>query len=116
MKKEIFNPGQVIEQLHFTVKPEIIETFIELDAQIWTKTLAKQIGFIKKELWVGSNGNVYTNTYWKSMQHWQDIDKNLLDKTQNDFDNAIGKENYTFNNPLHIENQKIKVMDYIKQY
>ncbi len=114
MKNETYSQGQVIEQLHFTVKPELIEKFIEFDAKIWTALLARQAGFIKKELWVGCSGNVYTNTYWKSLQHWQVIDKSLLEKTQNIFDDEIGKENYVFNKPLHVENQKVKVMEFTK--
>ncbi|MDJ0549362.1 MAG: TIGR03792 family protein, partial [Microcystis sp. M49637_WE12] len=42
----------VIEWLEFQVKPEAREKFIQKDQEIWTKFLAKQPGFLGKELWI----------------------------------------------------------------
>lgn len=109
-----FEPKQAIEQLHFTVKPDMIERFIELDTEIWTKKLSKYEGFVKKEIWVSDDikGEVYTLTYWAEMANWAAIDAGELAKTAKKFDTAMGSENYKFNTPLHVRNQKYKAYEY----
>ncbi len=108
-----FSPHQAIEQLHFTVKPELIERFIELDTMIWTKRLSQFDGFIKKEIWVSDDkkGELYTVTYWEDKAKWDSIDPLELAALAKEFDAAMGSDSYTFNKPLHLQNQRYKVCE-----
>lgn len=111
-----FTPPQAIEQLHFTVNPTMIDRFIELDTEIWTKKLSEKEGFVKKEIWVNDDikGEVYTLTFWEDMSFWAAIDAGELAATAKIFDEAMGSENYKFNTPLHVRSQKYKTHEFVK--
>ncbi len=103
-----------LEQLHFTVIPENVERFLSLDTEIWTKNLSKYDGFIKKEVWVNDTGDVYTFTYWRDLACWKALDSDELSRLQAAFDEAMGKDNYIFNTPPHLNNQRYVVRIFTK--
>lgn len=116
-KKEnyvVYETPRAIEQLHFTVNPNTVEKFIELDYEIWTKMLSKQEGFVRKELWVSKNNTceIFTITYWRDIKYWKKIDKKILEENGKKFASLLGEDNFKFNAPLHEGNQKYQVDEY----
>lgn len=86
----------VIEWLEFQVKPEAREKFIQKDQEIWTKFLAKQAGFLGKELWINPaiEEQLIIVVHWQTKEQWKAISQNLLDETESEFFLAMGKDNY----------------------
>ena len=54
-----------IERLHFQVAPELIETFIAADGEIWTPWLQRQPGYINKQYIRYPAGQVTILVFWK---------------------------------------------------
>ena len=86
----------VIEWLEFHVKPEAREKFIQKDQKIWTKFLAKQAGFLGKEIWINPaiEEELIIVVHWQTKEQWKAIPQNLLDDTESKFSLAMGKDNY----------------------
>jgi uncharacterized protein (TIGR03792 family) len=86
----------VIEWLEFQVKPEAREKFIQKDQEIWTKFLAKQPGFLGKELWINPTieEQLIIVVHWQTKEQWKAVPQNLLDDTEAKFSLAMGTDNY----------------------
>ncbi len=114
MQLKRFNSLQPVEELLFRVKPEFVEEFIRIDHEVWTLALSKYPGFVSKEIWVNDDnkGEITTVLYWESMSHWKSISHKELEETQRCFDEAIGKENYSFVKAVHEGNQRYRVCKY----
>jgi uncharacterized protein (TIGR03792 family) len=82
----------VIEWLKFNVSPELRETFVQKDAEIWTATLAQYPGFLNKEVWISTDelGEVITVLHWQSYEQWQAIPADVLEQTEAKFLAAMG--------------------------
>lgn len=70
----------VIEWLEFQVKPEAREKFIQKDQEIWTKFLAKQPGFLGKEIWINPaiEEQLIIVVHWQTKEQWKAVPQNLL--------------------------------------
>ncbi len=114
MQIKKYNVPQAVEELVFVVAPDFVEKFIEIDHEIWTKMLAGYDGFVRKEVWVNDDkkGEITTIIYWETMDKWKAIPVADLDKTQKEFDAAVGEGNYTFKAAPHEGNQKYLVLSY----
>jgi uncharacterized protein (TIGR03792 family) len=88
----IYEKGQAVEYLVFTMKPELVDQFIELDRAIWTKELATCEGFVSKEVWVNKKkpGEITTILYWNSLEQWKAIDHQWLAEVDKRFTAYMG--------------------------
>ncbi|MGL6098926.1 MAG: TIGR03792 family protein [Fusobacteriaceae bacterium] len=100
-----------IEELIFKVNSEDIQKFIEIDYEIWTKELSKNISFIRKEVWLSETnpGEIKTVIYWDSYENWKSIDHDSLVETGKLFDEKMGETKYSFVGAPHDGNQLFKV-------
>lgn len=86
----------VIEWLKFRVEEELRERFVQLDAEIWTPALARQEGFLDKEVWISSErlDEVITVIRWSTAEAWHSIPADVLRPIEQQFSEAIGQDNY----------------------
>jgi uncharacterized protein (TIGR03792 family) len=84
--------NMVIEWLKFNVSPELRETFVQKDAEIWTPTLAQYPGFLNKEIWISPDnlGEVIAVVHWQSFEQWQAVPADVLEQTEAKFQAAMG--------------------------
>lgn len=99
MIEEIVFPerGEAVEILRFQVDSHLVETFIELDHQWWTKALAAYPGFVSKDVWVNDKkpGEVTTIIYWNSLEEWKSIDHDELLEIDRKFSLALEGASFT---------------------
>jgi uncharacterized protein (TIGR03792 family) len=109
-----FEKPMAVEHLLFKVKPELVDKFIELDHEIWTKQLSQYPGFVSKEVWVSKSvpGEVATIIYWSDINLWKAIDHHELIETDKKFTEAIGEGNAELYKAWHEESQFYKVTEY----
>jgi uncharacterized protein (TIGR03792 family) len=108
-KSSVAQPSEVaIEWLKFQVPVLEQSKFIQKDQEIWTRFLAKQSGFIRKDVLsrLEQPEEITMLIYWKRMADWQAIPKKDLEQTQSIFEKAIGAfypitetRAYRLNNP-----------------
>lgn len=86
----------IIEWLKFEVKSEIREKFIEQDQKIWTKTLARQPGFLGKEIWINPDlpDEIIFVIRWQTREQWKAIASELLEMTEQKFRQSLGTDSY----------------------
>ena len=86
----------VIEWLKFRVQPEVREKFVEQDQAIWTKALATQSGFLRKEVWINPDiaDEIILVIRWQTREQWKAIAPDLLAKTEEIFKASMGKDFY----------------------
>jgi len=86
----------VIEWLKFKVSPELRETFIQKDEEIWTTTLSKSSGFLGKEVWINpkKQDEVVLVAHWASREAWKSVSADLLKETDRQFSQALGEDTY----------------------
>jgi len=117
MKLKKYDKPQAIEQLIFKVKPELVEKWIELDHEIWTKGLARWPGFAGKEIWVNDDvpGEVTAIVYWSDYDKWKAIDPEWLAETDERFTDEFGSDNVSLIGELHNERQQYRVREVVLQ-
>jgi len=103
-----------VEELIMRIRPDLLEKWIELDHQIWTKGLAEWPGFAGKELWLSGMvpGEVTVIVYWTDLDLWKAIDEEWLERTDKQVFDILGKENIEYVEARHSVNQKYKVIEY----
>jgi len=79
----------LIELLEVACPPELREAFIARDAETWTAALARQPGFIAKEVWASLDdpGRLILVIRWETRAHWQAFPVDLgreLDRAMGD--------------------------------
>lgn len=81
----------VVEWLKFQVSPEFREQFVQKDAEIWTVFLSQYSGFLNKEVWISPDqlDEVVTVIYWETLEQWQAIPPEELDKVEAQFNAAM---------------------------
>ena len=86
----------VIEWLKFRVSHQLREKFILKDAEIWTSMLASYPGFLGKEVWINpeSPEEIVFVIRWETRQQWKSIPQAALDKTEQQFAQQMGKDEY----------------------
>jgi hypothetical protein len=62
--------GPVVEELTFRVEAELIEPWLARESASWDDYLARQAGFLRKEVWLdaeeGAPGTVRVLVWWAS--------------------------------------------------
>lgn len=109
-----YEKPMAIEQLLFKVRPDMVQKFLELDNEIWTKKLATYPGYVSKEVWVSQTvpGDIITMIYWSDIKLWEAIDQNELVEVDRRFYEAMGEGTFKFYKALHEENQFFKISEY----
>ena len=89
-----FTEPPAVEWLKFQVPSEQQARFIEQDAAIWTPVLSSYPGFQSKEIWSNPTrpDELVIVTHWASSEQWQAIPRDVLDRTRQRFDQAMGAE------------------------
>jgi uncharacterized protein (TIGR03792 family) len=84
----------VIEFLTFAVPPAEQPAFLAADAAIWTATLARQPGYLSKEIWrdAAAPDSLRLVIRWSSRDAWHSVPRDLLDATNAAFIAALGRE------------------------
>ena len=83
-----------VEWLKFQVQSEQQARFIEQDTAIWTPVLSSYPGFQSKEIWSDPTrpDELVIVTHWASNEQWQAIPRDVLDRTTQRFNQAMGAE------------------------
>lgn len=63
----------IVEVLRFSIEPESLEEWKRVDADTWTAFLLVQPGFIRKEVWQGTDDDVRVVVWWRSQEDWDAI-------------------------------------------
>lgn len=63
----------IIEMLSLRVETELFDEWSEIDRATWTEFLERQPGFIRKEVWQGTDGQVRVVVWWRSKEDWDAI-------------------------------------------
>lgn len=76
-----------VEQLIVSVEPEMVDKWLELDHEIWSRGLAEWPGYLRKEVWQSRErpGRLTVTIYWESLELWKAIDTEWLIETDNKF-------------------------------
>ena len=61
----------VIEWQRIRIRPELRGLFLEKDREIWTAGLAREDGFLGKEVWLGEDSEIFLVIRWRSEEDWQ---------------------------------------------
>lgn len=83
-----------VEWLKFQVPQQQQARFIEQDTAIWTPVLSSYPGFQRKEIWSNPDrpDELVIVTHWASMEQWQSIPQDVLDRTTQQFHQAMEAE------------------------
>lgn len=86
----------VIEWLKIKVDPQLRETYIQKDAEIWNSFLAKYPGFLGKEVWINPEAadEVILVIRWASQAAWDAVPQPELQVIEQQFDQAMGQGAY----------------------
>jgi uncharacterized protein (TIGR03792 family) len=81
----------VIEWLKIPVPPDRQPDYLRHDAEIWTKTLSEQAGFVGKEVWRDASdpGILHLVIRWESLSAWKSVPRPVLDDADARFSSAI---------------------------
>ncbi|MGJ3252962.1 MAG: TIGR03792 family protein [Elainellaceae cyanobacterium] len=81
-----------IEWLKFQVPPDKQADFIQKDAEIWNPVLSSSPAYAGKEVWTNPNhaDDVIFVIYWTSRTQWKAIPEDLLERTTQRFNEAVG--------------------------
>jgi uncharacterized protein (TIGR03792 family) len=65
----------IVEELTLAVAASDLDGFLAADERIWTAFLARQAGFVRKEVWVSSDrpDTVVIIVWWQSRELWKAI-------------------------------------------
>jgi uncharacterized protein (TIGR03792 family) len=83
-----------VEWLKFQVPHQQQTRFVEQDEAIWTPVLSSYPGFQSKEIWANPArpDELVIVTHWASREQWQAIPRDVLDRTTQQFNQAMGSE------------------------
>lgn len=72
----------VVELLTLTIDPSIRDEWLAADEARWTRFLAQQDGFVRKEVWWSREqaDHVRVVVWWASMEQWAAIPQAALDE------------------------------------
>nr|WP_211176531.1 TIGR03792 family protein [Brasilonema sp. UFV-L1] len=79
--------------LKVKVPPEQREKYIQNDAEIWTKALAKYPGFLGKEVWINPNDatEIVLVIHWATREDWRTVPQAALEIIDHQFTQAMGE-------------------------
>lgn len=78
----------VIEWQKVRVQPEVRDLYLEKDQEIWTAGLAREEGFLGKEIWLG-DGEVILVIRWQSEEDWKGMPTERMDDLDRRFREAV---------------------------
>ncbi len=81
LKLEKLSSPQAVEQLVIEVHPpSAVERWLEADHEVWSKGLAIEPGYVRKEVWQSRErpGRLTVNIYWKDMASWKSVSTERL--------------------------------------
>jgi uncharacterized protein (TIGR03792 family) len=86
--------AMVVEWLTVHVPLVHQRSFIETDAAIWTPALARNAGFIGKQVWRAQDDPETLNLVitWQSRAQWHAVSRALLDETDQRFQQAMSEQ------------------------
>lgn len=79
----------VIEWQKIRVQPEVRDLYLEKDREIWTAGLAREEGFLGKEVWLGEEGEIILVIRWESEEEWKGMPKERQDDLDRRFREAV---------------------------
>jgi uncharacterized protein (TIGR03792 family) len=79
----------VIEWQKVRVQPEVRSLYLEKDREIWTAGLAREEGFLGKEVWLGEEGDIILVIRWKREENWKRMPKERQDDLDRRFREAV---------------------------
>lgn len=80
----------VVEWQRLQVRSDILDRFLEKDAEIWTAALAREPGFVGKEVWVDAEEQeVILVIRWRSEEDWTGIAEDRLAEVEQRFRAAV---------------------------
>jgi len=84
-----------IEYLRFQVQPGFQARFLELDEELWTKSLSQNPGFHKKEVWLNPEDptDLVVIVWWSNREQWKSITPEEVEAIDKKFAEAIGPGN-----------------------
>ena len=63
----------VVEFLTFSVAPDDLSQWLEVEREVWTRYLETVPGFVRKEIWTEQEGTVHAVIWWESSEAWQAV-------------------------------------------
>lgn len=81
-----------IEYLRFQIQPGFQERFIQLDEELWTRSLSQNPGFHKKEVWLNPEDptDLVIIVWWSNREQWKSITPAEVQAIDDQFAEAIG--------------------------
>ena len=79
----------VIEWQKVHVEPGVRDRYLESDREIWTAGLAREAGFLGKEVWLGEDIEVVLVIRWQSEEHWKGMPGERVDDLDRRFREAV---------------------------
>jgi uncharacterized protein (TIGR03792 family) len=84
----------VIEWQRIRVRPDRRDLYIKKDGEIWTAGLAREEGFLGKEVWRGEGSEVVLVIRWRSEDDWKGIAQERLDELDRRFRAVVPKDDW----------------------
>lgn len=65
----------VVEFLTFSIERHELDTWLEIEHNVWTVFLKQQPGFLRKEMWFSETepNEVHAVIWWQSLELWKQI-------------------------------------------
>lgn len=85
----------VIEWQKVRVQPGVRDLYLEMDREIWTAGLAREEGFLGKEVWLGEDPETPEDTEvilvirWRREEDWKGMPKERQDDLDRRFREAV---------------------------
>jgi uncharacterized protein (TIGR03792 family) len=79
----------VIEWQKVRVQPGVRDLYLEKDRAIWTDGLAREEGFLGKEVWLGEGDKVILVIRWEKEEDWKGMPKERMDDLDRRFREAV---------------------------
>lgn len=80
----------IVEFLTFSVPPDELEEWLQVEERHWTRFLERQPGFVRKEMWRGADvegaepagpvDRVHAVIWWSSVEAWKAIPTEELER------------------------------------
>jgi uncharacterized protein (TIGR03792 family) len=84
----------VIEWKKVRVKPEARDRWLEKGREIWTAGLAREKGFLGKEVWLGEGAEVIVMVRWRTEEDWKGIAQERLDELTRRFGETVPEDDW----------------------
>ncbi len=82
----------ITELLRIRIAPEDRERYVQQEHDIWTAYIAKQPGFLRKEIWLNpeDDGEVILVIHWTTLAEQQAVPKAELEAVEQQFKLSFG--------------------------